>query len=601
MSDKASNTESMLNNLPDQPGVYLMKDEQGEIIYVGKAQSLRDRVRSYFRGSSPHPRRQKLRESIADFDTIPVETEQQALEVEYDLIKSHRPRFNISYRDNKRYPYIKITMDEPYPRVLTSRKKIPGDDARYFGPYTNVGSMRKTLSTIRDIFPFRSCNDDLPPGGDEERFSVCLDYHIKQCEAPCVGKQSVDSYREMIEDLCEFLRGNYGPIRERLEETMDKHAEEHRYEAASIYRDRLEALEETVDHQPFIEATEHADVLGLGHAESVTAVVMLVIRDHRMVHRREFTLRSEAPDPGEALEEFVLTFYERQNDLPRRLLVAEELPDEEWVGDRLAEWAGRSVEIRVPRQGEKRRLIRSAERSAELEAREQSISLRKREGDVLSVSQHLLDLDRLPQVIEGFDISHTQGNETVAGMVRFVNGEPEKQDYRRFKIREVDDGDDYGAMREVLRRRVHRLREEDRTMPDLFFVDGGRGQLSAAREVLDETRVDCPVTSLAKERELLFVDGREAPYDLPEESPVLQLFQRIRDEAHRFAVDYHRTRRQGMLNSRLSEVKGIGEQRLKKLVETFGSPARAREAEIDELTDIAGITDDIARAIKQES
>ncbi len=590
--------KNVLDNLPDEPGVYLLKDGSGKILYVGKAKSLRDRVPNYFRDSVDHAKTRRLRELTRSIDTIVVDSEQQALEVEYDLIKEHRPRYNISYRDNKRYPYIKITTGEPYPRVLTTRQKGE-DEARYFGPYTDVGSMRKTLSTLRDIFPYRSCNDDIPPGGDAERFSICLDYHIKQCEGPCEGKQSQESYREMIEDLCEFLKGNYQPVRRHLKKRMDEHADDHEYEAAAVYRDRLDALENTVERQAFIEATENADVLGVGEAEQITTVVLLSVRDHRIINRREFSLDAASLTRNQALQDFLMTYYGARVHFPRRVLVGEKLPDQELIAEKLSELADRKIRIDVPQKGEKKRLIESARRTARLSAKDESISRRKREGDVLSVVQQLFDLPDLPRVIEGFDISTNQGNETVASMVRFVDGEPEKQDYRRFKMRGVDGVDDYGALKEVLQRRYRRLRREDRPFPDLVFVDGGRGQLSAATEVLGEMEIDIPVVSLAKRRELLFVQHREAPYDLPEDSTVLQLFQRVRDEAHRFAVNYHRDRRQGVFTSRLKEIKGIGDQRFQRLVERFGSPVRARQASLEELTDVSGITEDVARDIKQ--
>jgi excinuclease ABC subunit C len=596
--DVPDTVKEQLKNLPNEPGVYLLKSDRGEILYVGKAKSLKDRVPTYFREGNDDVKYQKLGSLTHSIETIVVSTEEQALEVEYDMIKEHRPKFNISYRDNKRYPYIKITMDETFPRVLTSRTKKP-DGARYFGPYTNVGSMRKTLSTIRDIFPYRSCNDDIPEGGDEENLSVCMDYHLKQCEGPCEGLQSAEDYREMIEDLCRFLNGNYEPVRDRLEKKMDEYADNHQYEAAAIYRDRLDALEETVDYKPFVEHTENADVYGIGEAEQVTTVVVLSIRDHRVINRREFSIEAESVTIPEALQDFLVTYYEHHTRLPNQVLVEETLPDQKWVEDRLARMADRSVPLHVPERGEKRNMIESAKRTARLAASNESVSIRRREGDVLSVAKNLFDLDTIPKVIEGFDISTNQGNETVAGMVRFVEGEPEKSGYRRFKIREVDDVDDFEAMREVVRRRYRRLLDEEETLPDLVFVDGGRGQLSAARESLDELSCDLPVVSLAKREELLFVEGREAPYDLPEDSNVLQLFQRIRDEAHRFAISYHRDRRQGMLNSRLTEVDGIGEQRLKAIVEEFGSPIRAKQAPVGDLTEIAGVTPEIARKIKQ--
>lgn len=591
--------EETLDSLPAEPGVYMMKGSAGEILYVGKAKRLSDRVPSYFRDSSySRPKTKKLASLTESIETIVVPTEQQALEVEYDLIKEHRPRFNVAFRDNKRFPYIKVTMNEPYPRVLTTRQKKP-DGARYFGPYTNVGSMRKTLETIRDIFPYRSCNDDIPPGGDAERFSICMDYHINHCKGPCEGKQSVEDYGEMIEDLCSFLNGKYEPVRDRLKKKMQEHSENHEYEAAAIYRDRLEALEETVEYQPFIESTREADIVGVGEAEKITTVVLFSVREHHLINRREFPVRATGLSRGEAIQDFMMTYYPSRSRIPGTILIEEEIPDRESIENLLAEQSGSSLTVSIPEQGEKRRLIESAKRTAKHSAKDESLSIRKREGDVLSVAQELFDLERLPRVIEGFDVSTNQGQETVAGMVRFVDGEPEKQDYRRFKIREVEGVDDYDALREAVRRRYRRLLEENRNLPDVVFVDGGRGQLSAVTGVLEDLDVERPVLSLAKQEELLFVDQRQAPYDLPEDSNVLQLFQRIRDEVHRFAIAYHRDRRQGMLTSSLKTIDGIGDKRLKKLIEEFGSPARTRQADLEELTAIPGITEDIARKIKR--
>lgn len=596
--DVPESVRQTLDNLPSEPGVYMLKDSAGEILYVGKAKRLRDRVPSYFRDSVDHPKTRKLASLTESVETIVVDTEQQALEVEYDLIKEHRPRFNVAFRDNKRFPYIKVTVDEPFPRVLTTRQKEP-DGARYFGPYTNVGSMRETLETVRDIFPYRSCNDEIPPGGDPENLSICMDYHLKHCEGPCEGLQSVGDYNEMIDDLCRFLNGRYEPVRDRLRERMNEHAEDHEYEAAAIYRDRLEALEETVEYQPFIESTREADIVGLGEAEKITTVVLFAVREHHLINRREFPLRATGLTSAEAIKDFLMTYYPSRSKLPEVILVDEPPAEQREVENLLEDRFDGSVAIDVPEQGEKRRLLDSAIRTAEQSAKEESLSIRKREGDVLSVAKDLFDLDRLPRVIEGFDISTNQGRETVAGMVRFVNGEPEKEGYRRFKIREVEGADDYASLKEAVGRRYRRLLDEDRALPDLVFVDGGRGQLSAVSEVLEDLGVDRTIVSLAKRKELLFVDQRQAPYDLPEDSTVLQLFQRVRDEAHRFAVSYHRDRRQGMLSSRLKNIDGIGDARLKSLIDAFGSPVRARQADLDELTAISGITESVAREIKQ--
>jgi excinuclease ABC subunit C len=595
--DVPETLQKTLDNLPEEPGVYMLKGSAGEILYVGKAKDLSDRVPSYFRDSVDHPKTIRLAKQTESIETLVVDTEQQALEVEYDLIKEHRPRYNVAFRDNKRFPYIKVT-DEPYPRVLTTRQKKP-DDARYFGPYTNVGSMRKTLETVREIFPYRSCNDDIPPGGDSDKFSICMDYHLKHCEGPCEGRQEIDDYNEMIDDLCRFLSGNYEPVRDRLTNKMNQYADDHEYEAAAIYRDRLDALEETVEYQPFIESTQEADVVGLGEAEKVTTIVLFSIREHRIINRREFPHRSTGLRTADALKDFLVTYYTSRSTLPERILVNEPPTDHQSIQSHLSKQFDQSVTIETPEQGEKKRLLESAERTAQHSAKDESLSIRKREGDVLSVAKNLFDLDRLPKVIEGFDISTNQGRETVAGMVRFVDAEPEKQDYRRFKIREVDGVDDYGALKEAIRRRYRRLTKENRQLPDLIFVDGGRGQLSAAKEILDDLSVDRTIVSLAKREELLFVDQRQAPYDLPEDSTVLNLFQRIRDEAHRFAISYHRDRRQGMMSSRLKSIDGIGDKRLKRLIEEFGSPARARQADLETLTQVNGITDSTARKIKQ--
>jgi excinuclease ABC subunit C len=403
----------------------------------------------------------------------------------------------------------------------------------------------------------------------------------------------------MIEDLCRFLSGQYEPVRDRLRRKMNNHAEDHEYEAAAIYRDRLEALEETVEYQPFIESTREADIVAIGEAEKVTTVVLFSVREHHLINRREFPLRAEGLSTAEAVRDFLMTYYPSRSNRPELILVEEPPADRESVESMLSENVDRSVSVRVPEQGEKKRLLDSARRTAEQSAKEESLSIRKREGDVLSVAKNLFDLDRLPKGIEGFDVSTNQGEETVASMVRFTNGEPEKEEYRRFKIRDVEGMDDYDSLREAVRRRYRRLLDEDRPLPDLIFVDGGRGQLSAAKEVLEELEVDRTLVSLAKDQELLFVDQRQAPFDLPDDSNVLQLFQRIRDEAHRFAISYHRDRRQGMVSSRLKSINGIGKKRLQRLMDAFGSPTRARQADLEELTQVSGITETIARRIKQ--
>jgi excinuclease ABC subunit C len=592
----SENIRVVLDNLPARPGVYIFKDASSEIIYVGKATRLCDRVRSYFNSSHRDSKTELLVENIDSIETITVENEAEALEVEYNLIKEHRPRFNISYRDDKSYPHIKITSNEPYPRVFVTRRKID-DGSIYFGPYTGVGSMRRTLKTIREIFPYRSCNDRLPPGGDDKRFSLCLDYHLKQCDGPCVGLQDTEEYGEMIADLKHFLKGDYAPVRRRLKNKMEEYSGQKKFEAAAIYRDRLQSLEKFTRESTFIESTQTADVLGLGEAEGVTTVLILRIRENRLVNRLEYPLEAETVNRAEALRDFIITYYLAVTTVPPLILVGEDLADQKWLEDKLTRRAGRKVKIKLPGRGEKKRLAESAARSARLAAKNESLSMRRREGDMLRLAMDFFDLPELPRVIEGFDISTLQGHQNVAGMVRFVNAEPEKEGYRRFKLREIEGVDDYGALREVIGRRYRKLLEEDDRLPDLVFVDGGPGQLQAALDALKKLKLDLPVISLAKRRELLYRSGVSAPYDLPEDSTLLQLFQRIRDEAHRFAISFHRDRRQGTLKSRLREINGIGAVRLSALINRFGSPSRVKQASLEELTQVSGITEQIAREI----
>ncbi len=592
----SENIQVVLDNLPARPGVYIFKDASSEIIYVGKATRLCDRVRSYFNSSHRDSKTELLVENVDSIETITVENEAEALEVEYNLIKEHRPRFNISYRDDKSYPHIKITSNEPYPRVFVTRRKV--DDGNiYFGPYTGVGSMRRTLKTIREIFPYRSCNDRLPSGGDDRRFSLCLDYHLKQCEGPCVGLQDTQEYGEMIADLKNFLKGDYAPVRRRLKNKMEEYSRRKKFEAAAIYRDRLQALEKFTRESTFIESTETADVLGLGEAEGVTTVLILRIRENRLVNRLEYPLEAETVNRAEALRDFIITYYLAVTTIPPLILAGEEVEDSKWLEEKLTWQAGRKVKIKFPSRGEKKRLVDSADRSARLAAKNESLSMRRREGDMLRLAMDFFDLPELPRVIEGFDISTLQGHQNVAGMVRFVNGEPEKEGYRRFKLRQIEGVDDYGALREVVGRRYRRLLEEGERLPDLVFVDGGPGQLQAALDALGELELDLPVMSLAKRHELLYRSGVSAPYDLPEDSTLLQLFQRIRDEAHRFAISFHRDRRQGSLKSRLREINGIGAARLSALINRFGSPSRVKQASLEELTEVSGITEQIAREI----
>ncbi len=590
----------VINNLPPEPGVYLFKAENGKVLYVGKAVRLSERVPQHFAATEREPRKRALVENTDQIETVVLNSERQALKVEYDLIKQHRPRFNVAYRDDKSYPYIKITTRENYPRVIVTRQRQP-EDAHYFGPYTDVGSMRRTLSTLRDIFPYRSCSDKIPPGGDADKFSPCLDYNIKQCEAPCVGKQSQAEYRGMIDRLCQFLRGKYKSVKAYLKEKMNSYSAGHKYEAAAVYRDRLEALQGMMEEVPFVRHTHSADVLGVARVEQVMTVQLFRVRENRIVNKLEFHLTAAAIEPESPLQDFVATYYPSATEIPPLILLSEPLVDEKLMEARLADLAGRKVELRVPQRGEKKELVDSAVRSARLAAKNESLARRRREGDILHGIKQLFDLPDLPRVVEGFDISTHQGRETVGSLVRFLNGEPEKEGYRRFKISVESSEDDYSALEEVIRRRYSRLKREDRDLPELVFVDGGPGQLNVTRRVLRELDCEIPVISLAKGEEKLFVDSPSVIHNLPDDSTILQFFQRIRDEAHRFAINYHRDRRQKGISSGLKEIRGLGDSRVKGLIEKFGSPVRVRQASLEELTTVAGVTEEIARRIKKRA
>ncbi len=566
---------------------------------MGKSTDLAARVPQHFRDAKNDVRKRAMISATGGIQTIVLTSDREALSVEYDLIKEHRPRYNVVYRDDKSYPYIKVTTNQPYPRVEVTREHRV-EEAAYFGPYTDVSSMRQTLEALRDIFPYRSCNHDLPPGGNSNKYSTCLDYDIKQCEGPCVGLQSCEEYNQMIENLCRFLRGKYAPVRNYLNEEMERHAENKNFEAAAVYRDRLEALDKMTRRSSFLNSTSNADVLGLGTKDEVSAVVLFQVRENRIINRLEFPGQSVDIENSQTLQDFVLTYYPAATSIPRLILVPEVLPDFELIEEKLSSSAGRQIKLKVPDRGEKRKLIKSARRTARLAAENEALARKRREGDVLLAVQEMLDLPELPEVVEGFDVSTHQGKQTVAGMVRFINGEPDKAGYRRFKISEDNSGDDYKALCEALSRRYRRLTEDQQQFPHLVFVDGGPGQLGVGREVMDNFAPQLPVVSLAKREEIIYVNKPENVHNLPEDSRALQFFQRLRDEAHRFAVSYHRDRRQMGISSGLREIKGIGEKRLKQLLETFGSPSRVRQASLEELTTVNGITRQIARRIKRQ-
>ena len=585
-----------LETLPDQPGVYLWKNGRGEIVYVGKAKSLRDRVRSYF-GADPRdtPEQEALLRQIADLETIIVPNEAQALLLENNLIKEHQPRFNIRLRDDKSYPRIAVTLGEPFPRVLVVRRvDIAG--ARYFGPYTDVATLRRTLGVVRRLFRVRSCHYDLPADHPER---PCLDYHIDRCRAPCVGWQSVAEYRAMIDDVIVFLEGDTVSVRSRLRERMTEASGRLDFERAAQLRDALRWIEQ-------VEKPQSVEMVGGGDADAVGIArdgddacgVILRVRAGRVIARHHrFLERAEGAADGAVLAAFLVRYYlplearARQALLP---LVPEDVASLEQLAP--------DVNWRVPRQGTAAKLVELAEQNARhlldsllIEA----FDIDERAADPVYDLGRDLGLDAVPRTFVCIDVSTNQGRDTVGSLVWFEAGRPKKAEYRRFRIKGPAQQDDFAAVHEVVTRYLTRRQAEEKPIPALIVIDGGKGQLGAARQAADALGfTTVPIVTLAKREEEIYQVGRAEPLRLPRRSPALRLLQRARDEAHRFAVSYSRQRRsRRTITSQLLEIRGVGPARRRALLERFGSLAGVRSATPAEIADLPGFSQNLAQRI----
>ena len=615
--ETTENVQAVLNTLPGKPGCYLMKDETGKVIYVGKAINLRHRVRSYFHSAANnHPRTQQLVRKIADIEWIVVDSELEALILEMNLIKKYRPHYNVRLKDDKRYPYIKVHWADPFPKVTVTRQMVQ-DGSRYFGPYTSVWAVHQTLDVLRRIFPYLTCDRTIT--GEDER--ACLYYDIKLCVAPCIGAASYESYRQMIDDLCQFLQGRTEPIVSRLQLEMEQAAEQLRFERAAALRDQIKAIENVVERQKVI-SSEYidSDVIAMARANGDACVQVFFIRGGKLIGREYFLLEgTEAtPDPG-VIAEFIKQFYDQAPSVPDQVLLPHEVEEAQIIRQWLSQKSGgEKVEIIVPHEGQQRDLIEmaadnAAETLAALKAQWEADTHRQEQA--LTELQQALGLPEPPNRIECYDISNTQGTAAVGSMVVFEQGVPKKGFYRRFNIRTVTGPDDFASMEEVLTRRFSRWEASEEAamapgkkpdsafalLPDLLLVDGGKGQLGRAVSVLDHYDLlnKVPVASLAKQNEELFVPGKASPILLPRQSQGLYLIQRIRDEAHRFAITSHRNRRtKEGLASRLEVVPGIGPARRKQLLSRFGSIKDIQQASMEELTSVPGITEKIAQSIK---
>ncbi len=596
----------VLGKLSTRPGVYLLKDARGQVLYVGKAKSLRPRVRSYFRKEADQaPKTRELMRRVDGMETLVVGTEAEALILEANLIKEHRPRFNILLRDDKRYPYIKVSTQERFPRVYVTRR-IVNDGGRYFGPYTSVGPMRQALEVIKRLHTVRSCRYDLPVEGPDR---PCLDYHIGRCQAPCVGLQSESSYREMIDEIVEILAGNTEGLRREVEERMQDAADRLDFEHAARLRDVLQGLDTLAREQRVHKAQGgDLDVVGLARDGRLAAGVVLRIRSGLLLGRESlrFTDVGQEPD-GTLLDSLLSRHYlgggdARLADLPRAVLLPGAAADAAVLEEILSEAAGRRVAVRLPLRGEKLRLVELAGQNARhvLEDRVTALAYAAdRAEDALYSLQEALDLKVVPRLMVCFDVSHTQGTETVASAVVFENGEPKKAGYRHMRIRGEWGNDDFRSMEEVVHRYFRRLLDEDRPMPDLAVIDGGKGQLSAAVGALEALGLrDVHVIALAKREEEVFLPGRRHSVHLDRRDRALHLLQRIRDEAHRFAVTYNRKLRgKRTIRSELGDIPGIGPRRQRELLRRFGSVKGVREASKEEIARLEGFSEALASRV----
>ena len=639
--------EDKLAGVPDAPGVYLMRDGKQRVIYIGKARSLRTRVRSYFRSGDHTAKTTSLVQRVSDFEVIVTDSEIEALLLENNLIKEHRPPFNVTFRDDKGYMYVKVTTNEIYPRIATTRRVLK-DGALYFGPFTSVKSLRQTLKLLNRLFPYRTCNIDM--GSPIPR--PCLKYHIGLCVAPCTRYCTVEGYREVVDGAVRFLRGDYDRIVERLTAHMWSAADEQDYETAAKHRDRLNAIDKVVAEQKITDLRGgYIDVIAVAREGREAQATVLRIRGGKMIGRGtyELTVIGEETD-AEMLDDFVREYYDRAPEVPLLVLTSVALSDPEMLETWLSSVRCAKVEVRVPQRGQKRKLVEMASRNAretlQLERTRWLNSGRKLRQAMLEVG-NALGLERMPRRIEAYDISHIQGTLAVGSLVVFEDGVAKKGKYRRFKIRSAQGNDDFASMREVLRRRFSRYADftaangtgqaggvaqrvlaavplakldpdiempaptnqtagadnEWGSSPDLVLIDGGKGQLSAALDVFEEFGIeaaDIPIASIAKRQEELFVPGCSKPVMLPHESNGMHLLQRIRDEAHRFAVSFHvKLRTQKGRRSILDEVPSIGPKRKRALMRAFGSLEKIRRASADELSAVEGMNASSAKALKE--
>ena len=618
----ASLFERRLLAAPDRPGVYIMKDARGNVLYVGKASVLSNRLRTYFGSPSNLPNKtRRMLGQLDDFECIVTDTEAEALILENTLIKRHRPRYNARLKDDKTYPYLKIALNEEFPRVYITRR-VANDGARYFGPFATAGTVRKTMDLVKRLFPYRSCTKNIT--GKDPR--PCLEFFINRCVAPCTGYATKEDYAEVIQQVVLFMEGDTEAVTQDLQDNMQKASDSLEFERAAVLRDRMRSVERVAEEQRIkVDANpvSDMDLIALAQENQETWVEVFFVRHNKLVGRDHFFMEgAQEDDPGLVIGQFIKQFYQSASEIPPRILVQHAVEEEELIREWLQGLRGKSVRIALPMRGQHKKLIDLVAENARQGLNQYRVRWLDKADIIQGAMSELREELSLPtdlRRMECYDISHIQGTNTVGSMVVFEDGAPKPAHYRRFRVKSVEGVDDFESMREVLRRRFNRMAEvrakqkqqdndgtrpSDETwgiFPDLVLIDGGKGQLSAALEVLLEMGLDnVPLASLAKENEWLYVPHTPEPIILPRDSQALYLVQRIRDEAHRFAITYHRNlRSKSSLRSPIDSVNGIGPKRKRMLMRKFGSLSGIKQASVDEIAAVPGMTRSLALLVKQ--
>ncbi len=617
MEDALFDIQEELKKLPDHPGVYLMRDESDAILYIGKAVSLRNRVRQYFQFSrNKGPKIESMVKHIARFEYILTDSELEALVLENNLIKEHRPKYNTMLKDDKTYPYIKVTLGETFPRVLFSRQ-MKKDKSRYFGPYSSAAAVRDTIDLIRSIYQLRSCNRVLPRDIGKER--PCLNYHIHQCSAPCDGRISAEEYRKRIDGALEFLSGRFSPVIKDLEEKMEAASAGMDFERAAEYRDLLASVRQIAQKQKITDSDgEDRDVIALAMDDRDAVVQVFFVREGKLIGREHFHVTVGTEDkPRQVLSAFLRQYYAGTPFVPREIMLQSDIDDQEIIEEWLTGRRGKKCYIRVPRKGTREKLVELAAQNAELVLSQDREKIRREEGRTIGAAREiasLLGLDHIGRM-EAYDISNINGFESVGSMVVYERGKPCRSDYRRFRLRSVSGPDDYASLREVLTRRfTHGIKERDRNrekqlgdeygsftrFPDLILMDGGKGQVHIAMQVLDELGLDIPVCGMVKDdahrTRGIYYNDEELPIDPHSEG--FALITRIQDEVHRFAVEYHRSLRSGaQVHSVLDDIPDIGPERRKALMRAYQSLDAIREADLESLKNVPSMTQRSAESV----